>query len=375
MSQVQRRLITYCTNIHPGENWAETFAALREHIPLVKADFSPDTLFPLGLRLSQQAAAELDGDANPRFADWLSENGCYVPTINAFPYGTFHNSRVKEQVYLPDWRSSKRVDYTCRVARLLSSWLPEGMTGSISTVPVGFKAHLTPADLPLVRANIVAVLDELAAIRQQTGREIILALEPEPACYIESSADFCEFVDTLSLPSELSGFLGICLDTCHLAVQFEEPVEVIARLKGAGIRIAKVQASSALAVIDPAPQLLERFREPCYLHQVVIRRADGSMGRYDDLPDALDRHRREPGDEWRCHFHLPLFFAGDGAIGTTRPFLEGLLPQLPGDTLLEVETYTWDVLPPELRQGPVTAAIVRELQWLEARIDAAYRCP
>jgi hypothetical protein len=249
------------------------------------------------------------------------------------------------------------------------------MTGSISTVPVGFSAHLTPADLPLVRANILTALTELAAIRDRTGREIILALEPEPACHIESSAGFCDFVTGLHLPSELSGFLGICLDTCHLAVRFEKPGEVIARLDAAGVRIAKVQASSALAVIDPAPQLLEGFREPCYLHQVVIRRRDGSMERYDDLPDALDRHRRESGDEWRCHFHLPLFFDADGAIGTTRPFLEGLLPKLPGDTLLEVETYTWDVLPPELRQGPVTAAIVRELQWLEARIDAAYRCP
>ncbi len=360
MPQVPGRLITYCSNIHPGERWREVFAALREHVPAVKAAVSPDRPFPIGLRLSARAAAELTPAENARFTAWLREQDCFVPTLNGFPYGDFHGERVKERVYLPDWRSPERAAYTRRLADLLAGWLPAGMDGSLSTVPVGFKGTLNEADLPAVRRQILDVLEHLRVIREETGRRILLALEPEPGCWLETTEEACRFFAGLDLPEALHGFLGLCYDCCHQAVAFEDPAE--------SIRIAKAQVSSALRLVDPTPDRLARFDEPRDLPLVVIRRRAGGLARYTDLPEALARHQSAAGDEWRCHFHVPIFSLGSEEYATTRPFLEAILPRLPAGLLLEVETYTWDVLPPELRHGTVTESIVRELRWLRGQL-------
>jgi hypothetical protein len=377
MSQVPGRLITYCTNIHPGEGWQEAFTALQDHIPAVKAAVSPDHAFPIGLRLSQRAAAELTGEENERFLRWLRENDCFVPTLNGFPYGSFHGERVKERVYLPDWRSPDRAAYTMRLADLLAGWLPEGMTGSISTVPIGFKGGVGAPDwaddMADVRRQLVAVLTHLQALRRDRAREIVLALEPEPGCLLETTEEVCRFFDEFDLPPDLRDLIGICYDCCHQAVEFEEPAASLARLAAAGVRIAKVQVSSALNLPAPTPELLSHFDEPCYLHQVVVRNRNGELFRYNDLPEARARRSVESGEEWRCHFHVPIFVSGAGDYGTTRFFLEEMLPLLPHNLLLEVETYTWDVLPPELRRESVTDSIIREIQWLEAQLCATNR--
>lgn len=367
MPEVPGRLITYCTNVHAGESWAEVFDALTAHIPAVKAAVSPGRPFPIGLRLSSRAALELTPAENARFAAWLREHGCYVPTLNGFPYGDFHGDRVKERVYLPDWRSPERAAYSMRLADLLAGWLPEGMTGSISTVPVGFKAALGEADLPAVRRQLLAVLDHLRELERRSGRRIVLALEPEPGCRLETTEEACRFFADLGLPADLRPHLGLCYDCCHQAVQFEDPAQSLARLAAAGVPIAKVQVSSALRLVEPEQADLRPYCEPRYLHQVVVRRRDGGLHRYDDLPQALERHVKAAGDEWRCHFHVPIFSPGTGRIGTTRAFLEEILPRLPAQLLLEVETYTWEVLPPELRPGTLTESIVHELQWLQGR--------
>jgi hypothetical protein len=375
MPEIHPGLITYCTNIHPGETWAETFAALAGHIPAVKAAVSPESPFPVGLRLSNRAARELSAEGTGQFSAWLGEHGCFVPTINGFPYGSFHGGRVKDKVYLPDWRSSDRTAYTIALADLLANLLPEGITGSISTVPVGFKGVVLTGDFTLVRVQLHAVLRHLSRILREHGKKIVLALEPEPGCIVETTDELCRFFGAMAFPPDLQPHLGICLDCCHQAVQFEEPAECLSRLNEAGIPIAKVQASSAIRLVDPGDDLLRSYDEPCYLHQVVIRRRDGTLLRYPDLPDALTRHQRVRGDEWRCHFHVPIFLAGTGTPGTTRSFLEELLHPLPKGILLEVETYTWDVLPPELRSGSVTDSIIREITWLKEQTDAAHRRP
>lgn len=375
MSEIPGQLITYCTNIHPGDGWEETFTALRQHIPAVKAAISPTRSFPIGLRLSHRAAMELSGEENERFVAWLREHDCFVPTLNGFPYGSFHGARVKEQVYLPDWRSPDRAAYTIRLADLLAGWLPEGVAGSISTVPVGFRGVVGGEDLPVARRRIMAVLTHLADLRRERGRSITLALEPEPGCLLETTEEVCRFLEYLDLPPDLRDLIGICYDCCHQAVEFEDPSESLARLANAGIRIAKAQVSSALKLVAPGPELLDRFDEPRYLHQVVVRDGNGGIHRYRDLPEARSRLGMAPDDEWRCHFHVPIFTAGTGGYDTTRFFLEAILPLLPPDLLLEVETYTWDVLPPELRRGSVTESIIREIQWLEAQLRATHRRP
>lgn len=371
MPEVPGRLITYCTNIHPGESWRETFAALRAHVPAIRHVVAPDRPFPLGLRLSAQAATELTPDENRCFTAWLAEQDCFIPTLNGFPFGSFHGSAVKERVYLPDWRSPERVAYTRRLAQLLAGWLPAGITGSISTVPIGFKSRVTAGDFAQVRENLLAVLEELARIRQEKGQEIVLALEPEPCCVLETSEEVIAFFERLSVPADRRDLLGICYDCCHQAVEFEDPVHSLNQLADAGVRIVKVQVSSALRLVDPVGERLTPFAESCYLHQVVIRRPDGTLIRYPDLPEALSRHRGSAGEEWRCHFHVPLFWEGGDGVATTRPFLAAALPRIPADTLREIETYTWEVLPPELRTATVTESIIREFRWLEERLSCS----
>jgi hypothetical protein len=368
-------LITYCTNIHPGESWEEIFTALREHIPTVKAAISPTVPFPIGLRLSRRAADELAAVGADQFRDWLREHDCFVPTMNGFPFGSFHGERIKERVYLPDWRSPERVDYTKCLADLLAGWLPAGGAGSISTVPLGFKGVVVPEDLPLVRGNLIAALIHLERIRQRSGKTVLLALEPEPGCLLETTTDVCRCFDGLELPSPLSDLLGVCYDCCHQAVEFESPAESLSLLKTAGIPIAKVQVSSALAVAGSDAQLLSPFVEQCYLHQVVIRHQNGALSRYVDLPQALNRHPGTSGDEWRCHFHVPIFQQTFAGLGTTHDFLEECLPLFAEGVLFEVETYTWEVLPPKLRCGSVGESIVRELCWLKEQLNAAHRRP
>lgn len=362
--------ITYCSNIHPGDSWDETFRALREHVPKVKQAVSPDARFPIGLSLSARAARELLAAGRASFASWLREEGCYVPTINGFVYGAFHGEVVKQKVYLPDWHSRERAEYTNLLADLLADWLPAGMTGSISTVPIGFKANLSPVEY---RKRVLQVLTYLELLKEERGVDIVLALEPGPACVLETTSDLVRFVKEMDLSGRLRARIGICLDCCHLAQQFEEPEQVLSLLADSGVRVAKVQVSSALACGHGERAALSAFDEPCYLHQVVIRGKDGSLSRYHDLPDALAQHLGEEGDEWRCHFHVPLFLEKAGTLGTTRGFAEKLLPLLDREVLLEVETYSWRVLPPQLRLEHLSSSIIREIRWLQGRVDAADR--
>ena len=372
MSQVQRRLITYCTNIHPGESWPETFSAIREHIPAVKESVSPEAPFPIGLRLSDNAARQLTGQEVDHFTTWLGEKGCFVPTLNGFPYGSFHGDRVKERVYLPDWRSEERSDYTIRLADLLSAWLPDAVTGSISTVPLGFKGCIPDKDLSSVVKQLHRVLIHLARIYEEQGKSIVLALEPEPGCLLETTEEVCCFFGGLRFADRLRHHLGICFDCCHQAVEFEEPETSLAQLKEHGVPIAKVQISTALTAFDAGLSRLACFAEDRYLHQVSIRRADGTIARFADLPQALAGHGRHSEDEWRCHFHVPVFLPGFDGLGTTRAFTEKLLPLLPPDLLLEVETYTWGILPAELRGDSVTESIIREISWVKDQLNASH---
>lgn len=372
MPEVQRRLITYCSNIHPGESWDETFAALKEYVPKVKERISPDAPFPIGLRLSARAARGLVAQGGGAFSAWLAAHDCFVPTINGFPHGAFHCRRVKESVYLPDWHSRERSEYTKLLADLLAQWLPEGVTGSISTVPIGFRATCCEK---LQRERFLEVLQHLERLRQEKGVDIVLALEPEAGCLLETARDLVSYLERMDFPDPLRERIGICLDCCHHALQFEEPDRMLSLLAGKGIRIAKVQVSSALRLRHEQRELLSRFDEPRYLHQVVIRDGAGELTRYNDLPEALEWYQGRAQDEWRCHFHLPLFVEENEEFQTTRFFAEELLAGLDPRILLEVETYTWDVLPQELRLEGAARCIAREIRWLQERVHATHRRP
>ncbi len=358
--------LTYCLNIHPGETWKESVAAIRTYAAAVKERVSPDRPFGLGLRLSARAASELRPHV-PAFRDYLAGAGMYVFTINGFPYGQFHGTRVKELAYEPDWSRPERREYTEVLAWILAALLPEGVDGSISTVPVAYGKAL-PAEAV---DSLVRTAEALARIEAQTGRTIVLALEPEPDCLIETTDEAVRFWGELRsrAGTEVLRFLGVCLDTCHAAVEFESPADSICRLRAAGIPVPKIQISSALVVppgADPV-ELLAPFADEVYLHQTRVL-SNGQLLRFSDLPEAL---RENPHGEWRVHFHVPLHFSGGGGLETTARLLDAafLSEALAPDRHLEIETYSFDVLPEP--RGDVVDSIASEFARLfEARRQA-----
>jgi hypothetical protein len=388
--------LTYCLNIHPGETWEENFAAIREKALAVKRLVAPNKPFGLGLRLSAMAAQTL---SQPKVMSdlrtFLDSGGLYVFTINGFPYGQFHQGTVKEGAYRPDWSDEARRDYTKTLADILARLLPEGVTGSISTLPLSHKkrfavwgaVEVPEKTLLQMQANVADCGWHLAAIRRRTGKQIVLAFEPEPDCLIESTEEAEKYVAALveaaarrvpsswTCPPEVAAdmmrrHLGVCVDVCHLAVAFENPQESIERLVKAGLNVAKVQFSSALRCAA-TPAALERLREfcdPVYLHQVKVRTADGKIVSYPDLPTAIDARAAEaaPGEEWRIHFHVPLYFSEYGELKSTSDLYTAELSKLlkSGATPhLEIETYTFDVLPEAARERDVVRSIAREYEW------------
>ena len=368
--------LTYCTNIHPGESWGEVRANLERHVIAVKARVALRERFGVGLRLSGRAARELSSPPQMMaLRRWLDANDLYVFTINAFPYGAFHGTRVKEDVYRPDWLEDERVAYSDRCADLLAALLPLGTTGTISTVPGCFRARaqeLGPdAWTAQVATRVARHVRHLEGLEDRTGRRIVLALEPEPCCVVETVAEAIALFDG-PLAGVSRDHVGVCLDACHAAVEYEDAAAAVAALRAARVPIAKVQLSAGLVVapVDAAARAaLEPFAEGVYLHQVVAR-AGERFARYVDLPDAL-ADRDAPADEWRIHFHVPIFRASLGPFAGTQPWLEALLAlhhEAAVAPHLEVETYTWDVLPAEFRGEPVEDAVARELQWELERV-------
>ena len=394
--------LTYCTNVHRGESWADIFAALQRHLPAVKHQTSPHSPLGVGLRLSAIAAEALETPAElDSLRRFLADEELYVFTINGFPYGPFHGERVKEQVYAPDWRAPERLAYTDRLASLLASLLPgdqPGLTGSVSTVPGAFlDAASCLGACEAIAEALLRHAAHLVALERRTGRCITLALEPEPMCLMETTAEAVGFFEghlfTTQAAARLAALsgcapshaetllrrhLGLCLDVCHAAVEFETPTESLDLLRAAGVAVMKLQLSSALVVprMDAAAAaMLRRFDDGVYLHQVVERGPDG-LARFLDLPDALTawHNGAKHGQEWRVHCHVPVFHdAPLGCFATTQPTLLDMLARQRDSGIsphLEIETYTWDVLPPELRTGGLDAAIAREIAWVRDRLAA-----
>lgn len=372
----------YCTNIHAAESWEETFGQLKTHIPPIKRSVAPEQRYGIGLRLSAQAANELSGDAMTVFRHWLDAQDCYVFTINGFPYGDFHASRVKEHVYEPDWTTDSRLTYTNRLFDILAELLPDDLgEGSVSTLPGSFKPFDVRSDgLREMRRNLTNCARHIADLAHRVEKDLHLGLEPEPLGYFETSDETVDFILALfdSHGDWMQPFIGVNYDTCHLAVEFEEPDAALTRLLRSNIRLSKMHLSSALK-LDPRGggwEALKPFAEDTYLHQVVIRSGD-TLRRIVDLPEALIEAARtdDLGDEWRVHFHIPLSDEPAAPLQSTRDHLEGSLSWLsshPGACHhLEMETYTWDVLPKPLHRDDVDAQIIAEYEWTLAALAKA----
>ena len=377
--------LAYCTNIHRGESWAETFQALTDYTLAVRERVCPKQPYAIGLRLSNHAAQELSDPIKLlNFRRWLDKNQCYVFTINGFPFGSFHDTRVKEKVYLPDWTSPERLEYTNRLFDLLSQIVPPGVEGSVSTVPGSFKEFVkTPDQLKLIRSNIFHCVEHIARLSEQTGRKLHLGLEPEPLGLLETTNETVHFFDRIRAEHHndprLTQFLGVNYDACHLAIEYEDPHHSIAELQKHHIKLSKLHLSSALK-LQPTSQALtalRAFTEDTYLHQVITRGADGKLTRYRDLPNALNPQSAIPNpqsEEWRVHFHIPLHSPPTEFFDNTTDHLLGLLDILQANphlcSHLEMETYTWGVMPAELKSRSVVDQLVSEYEWTLAQLAA-----
>lgn len=365
--------LSYCTNVHPGRTVQEVLDGLTDHAAAARRQL--DLPMAAGLWLSASVAKTLSEDAAALETLgqvlWQHDLCCY--TLNTFPYGDFHSDRVKEQVYLPDWTSWDRVSYTETCARLLSELLPEQGEGSLSTVPLGgrMNSHDQKNFHALCMSHLVQYAGFLKALYETTGRKIRLAIEPEPMCEMDLTAELTvplfqmlfEMAEARGCLQTVQDYIGLCFDVCHQAVVFEDVVDSINQIDAAGIRINKVHITNAVELLNPADNLagreaLRQFVEPRYLHQTYARLHDGTIVHRTDLLDE-DICRQPPdlflqAEAWRVHFHVPVFAETLGPLRTTRPDLIKALRRialLPYAPQLEVETYTWPVMPEGSENG------------------------
>jgi sugar phosphate isomerase/epimerase len=372
--------LAYCTNIHPAETWEETRHVLATRVLAVRdllrgqGLLDPAQPFAIGLRLSAAAAAELLERENlPRFRDWLRETNSYVFTINGFPFGSFHGTRVKERVFLPDWTERARLDYTKDLFRILAAIARPETGASVSSLPGSHKTF--GADESLIRQNLTELAGWLETLSLETGHDLHLGLEPEPLGHFENTAETLAFFARLMAhapdPDIIRRRIGVNYDACHFALEFEEARASLDALTSAGIRISKVHLSSALA-FDPhdplAIQAIRAFDEPTYFHQVLLRDHSGAVTRFLDLPDFLATTERMPAsEEARVHFHIPLDAEPAPPLRSTRSHASEVLAwhrdHPDACRHFEIETYTWGVLPAGL-QRPVEQQIAGEYRWV-----------
>jgi hypothetical protein len=377
--------LAYCTNIHRGQTWRQTLATLQKYTLAVRERVSPGRPFAIGLRLGDQAATELAEKPKLRqFQHWLDKNNCYVYTINGFPYGRFHGAPVKEKVYLPDWTSPERVAYTNLLFDLVAELLPAGVEGSVSTLPGAFKAFIKKdEEKKAMRQNLWRCVEHISDLSRRTGKKLHLGLEPEPLCFLENSAETISFFAQMRADRKndprLDEFLGVNYDCCHFAIEFEEAASALAAFQKAGIKISKIHLSSALRTAPTRPALaaLKKFSDEVYLHQVIERDARGRLKFYRDLPEALAGYSKFKSinsklPEWRIHFHVPLHAPAMPPFRNTNDHLLGVLDWLAQNPKLclhlEMETYTWEVLPAKLKSRSVVEQLAAEYSWTLARL-------
>jgi len=384
--------LTYCTNIHAAEGWPQVFENLKRYAPELRNRLHPAGRFGLGLRLANNEAVELLSGSNlEEFARFLRDSGLYVALINGFPYGWFHERRLKDQVFAPDWHTDERVDYTLRLVEILRSLLPEDLDGGVSTCPLSYKRWKDPdrPDWDLLIRNVVRVASAMFEARRRHSQDIHLDIEPEPDGLVETTQEFIQFFERLlragapllaksaqlSLPQAeeaLRQHVTFCYDLCHSTVEYEESRTVIKTLRNAGVRIGRVQVSSAVKVPVPSQttkredlgEHLSALADPVYLHQII-----GDRERYADLPEALEQLKDARSSEWRIHYHVPLFMDSYGELGSTQTEVRNALAGLHADEVkhLEIETYTWGVLPSHLKLA-IVDSIEREYRWVLAQL-------
>ena len=384
--------LTYSTLVHPGDAWEDMKASLQQYVPEVKKRVSPDKPFGVSLRLANSSVETLISKPQERawLKKFLTDNDLYIFTINAFPYGPFKNVVVKENVYEPDWTTELRTKYTMNIADILAEVTRDVDEPTIQTAPLAYRPKVTDQTYQdKFNENIYRVIAHLMNLEKRTGRRIKLAVEPEPYCFLETIPETVDWfqkkiytLDAAEKISKISGnpvgevfgavrrYLGVVLDICHQSVEFEDITTDIDLLSNAGIPIFKLQEAAALRVDNVTPEIVEELKKytgTIYLSQTTELR-NGVITRFLNLEDAIAAWEKDPGPrEWRTHFHVPVFIDSLGPFKTTRSGIDDALrvhAKTPLSTHLEIETYTWDVLPAHLKTGDITEYVVREIEYV-----------
>jgi hypothetical protein len=389
--------LTYSTLVHPADDWDQIWHSLNTYVPKVRDRFAGNQRFGVSLRLSAKSAETLVNSKADRdkLRKFLDDNNMYLYTVNAFVYGHFKGELVKEQVYEPDWRSEERTQYTMNVASIVADIAPKDVNPSIQTSPLGFKPRVTGPDVvESYTTNVLRVAKHLVELEQKTGVTVTLGLEPEPYCYLETTDETVnyftnelyagksveKFAKMSSMPiSEamvaLRKHVGIVYDICHLAVEYEDITESLQKLVDAGVPIVKLQEAAALhipEVTKEAVETLKRYSKTIYLTQ-TIEKKDGKLTKYLNVDDAMAAWEKDPSGkrEWRTHIHVPVFLDDLGQFRTTRFAIADALKfhkQKPLSRHLEIETYTWDMLPDSLKTGDIVEYVCRELEWVRGQL-------
>jgi hypothetical protein len=388
--------LTYSTLVHPGDNWDEIWNSLTTYVPKVKERFSPDQRFGVSLRLAAESAQTLVSSRTERdkLKKFLDDNDMYLYTVNAFPYGPFKGRIVKEQVYEPDWRTDERTQYTINVAEVLADVAPEGSAPSIQSPPLGFKPRVTGPDvIDAFTEHILRVAAHLIELKERTNRTVGLALEPEPYCFLETTDETVAYftnhlysgksaarlaklarIPISEAHAALRRHVGTVFDICHQAVEYEDISVSLQKLVDAGIPVFKLQEAAAIQVPqvnEKAIDVLHRYAQTIYLTQTKERK-EGKDKMFLNLEDAFEAWKTNPGPrEWRTHIHVPVFLDDLGAFRTTRFAIEDALKfhkANPVSRQLEIETYTWDVLPDSLKTGNIVDYVCKELEWVKGQL-------
>jgi len=388
--------IGYSTNVHPADRWSEVRATLDRWVLPIRRRVAPGRRFGFGLRLSSRAAMDLSAPAAfAELRDWLARHDCYVFTLHGGPYGRFQGPPVKTAAYRPDWLDEDRLRYTDRLAAILAALLPTGLAGTINTIGGSFRTRIrSRVDDAAIADRLLRHVALLVELHRKTGKVLTLALEPEPACRLQTIGETIEFfdrhlyargavarvaaltrLDPTGAADAIRRHLGVCLDAGHTAVEFEEPLTALRALAFAGVPVPKIQPTAALRIRNPYdPQVrrtLQALAADDCLHQVVVR-SPGGLQRFVDLPIALGAPPAN-ADEWRIHTHVPVAVDPTGPVGTTQQQASTLLGALgrgSGVRHVEVETYRWSAVPAAQRASDVVESIVRELAWVTGHVTA-----
>jgi Xylose isomerase-like TIM barrel len=386
--------IGYSSNLHAAETIDELEQVLRTFTANVRERVGWNQI-GLDLRLGSTAIRAMTNDRAElaRVRRALDAAGASAHTLNAFPLRPFQASVVKANAYHPDWTTDERLNDTVALIDVALT-LSDSPLITISTVPGSYRPFGPAAN---DHARIARALGQWAAhavrAEQRCGRRVVLCLEPEPWCLLETSHDVVAFWhgalaehgvaaaadildrDITAGERAIKHHLAICFDTCHFSLAFEDQLQAVTRLQNAGIAIAKCQFSAAPEVRQPLDDnaglsALRALAEPRFMHQTAAYSAAGSLSKVQDL-DQLDLclARLPNATAVRSHFHLPVFRPAQphGLSTTIEDSHKGLSACLAaGCTHIAVETYTWSIL--AAQEQDVLNGTVRELLYTQQAV-------